>query len=148
MVEFVSEIIGALAAGAIGKASGIGGQVVADAYDGLKGLAIRRLGKSGAVQSVEEEPRSEAAQTALAEAMAKAKITTDTEMAQLAEEIRGALGSSDTQDGAEIEVGDIFGKIDVLVSDLVASGRIKLGSICAEEGNAILTNVRAGLKNS
>ena len=71
MVEFLASVIGALAAGALAKAGDIGGRAVVDAYDGLRALIVRKLGKGGAVQSVEDEPRSEAAQTALADARQK-----------------------------------------------------------------------------
>ena len=46
--------------------------------------------------------------------------------------------------GVDIEVGDITGKVNVLVNNLVASGRIKLGDIRAETGDATLTNLTAG----
>jgi hypothetical protein len=46
--------------------------------------------------------------------------------------------------GAAIEVGDIFGKVNVLVSNLVATGRIQLGDIRADTGDATLTNLTAG----
>jgi hypothetical protein len=45
---------------------------------------------------------------------------------------------------AHIEVGDIVGKVNVLVNNLVASGRIKLGDLRAETGDATLTNLTAG----
>jgi hypothetical protein len=46
--------------------------------------------------------------------------------------------------GADIEVGDVVGRVNVLLSNLVASGRIKLGDIRAETGDATLTNLSAG----
>lgn len=51
MEAVLGGIISALVAGAVAKASDVGGRAIADAYDGLKSLIIRRLGKSGAVQS-------------------------------------------------------------------------------------------------
>ena len=133
MAEFLASVIGALAAGALAKAGDVGGRAVADAYDALRALIVRKLGKGGAVQSVEDEPRSEMAQTALAEALTKAGLGADTELAQHAEALRTAVAGA-TEAGAGIEVGDITGKVNVLVSNLVASGRIKLGDICAETG--------------
>ena len=41
-------------------------------------------------------------------------------------------------------MGDITGKVNALVNNLVASGRIKLGNIQAETGDATLTNLTAG----
>ena len=49
---------------------------------------------------------------------------------------------------ADIEVGDISGRVNVLVNNLVASGRIKLGDIRAETGDATLTNLTAGASAS
>jgi hypothetical protein len=144
MVEFLAGIIGALAAGALAKAGDVGGRAVTDAYDALRALIVRKLGKGGAVQSVEDEPRSESAQAALAEALTKADLGADPELAQHAEALRAAVAGAAGATGADIEVGDITGKVNVLVNDLVASGRIQLGDIRAETGDATLTNVTAG----
>ena len=51
MVEFLASVIGALATGALAKAGEIGGRAAADAYDGLRALLVRKLGKGGAVQA-------------------------------------------------------------------------------------------------
>ena len=91
MIEFLASIVGALAAGALAKAGDIGGRAVADAYDGLRALIVRKLGKGGAVQSVEDEPRSEPAQAALAEALTKAGLAADPELAQHAKALRAAI---------------------------------------------------------
>jgi predicted ATPase len=144
MVEFLAGIIGALAAGALAKAGDVGGRAVTDAYDALRALIVRKLGKGGAVQSVEDEPRSEAAQAALAEALTKAGLGADPELARHAEALRAAVTSAPGTGGADIEVGDIVGKANVLVNNLVATGRIKLGDLRAETGDATLTNLTAG----
>jgi hypothetical protein len=144
MIEFITGIVGALAAGAIAKAADIGGRAVGDAYDALRALIVRKLGKGGAVQNIEDEPRSEPAQASLAEALTKAGLGADPELVEHAEALRTAIDSSAGTGGAAIEVGDIFGKVNVLVSNLVASGRIKLGDIRADTGDATLTNLTAG----
>jgi hypothetical protein len=144
MGEFLAGIIGALAAGALAKAGDIGGRAVADAYDSLRDLIVRKLGKGGAVQSVEDEPRSEAAQTALAESLTNAGLATDPELAQHAEGLRAAITGAEGTSGADIEVGNIVGRVNVLVNNLVATGRIKLGDVRAETGDATLTNLTAG----
>ena len=143
MIEFLASIVGALAAGALAKAGDVGGRAVTDAYDALRALIVRKLGKGGAVQSVEDEPRSETAQATLAEALTKAGLGADTELARQAEALRGALAGAAAA-GADIEVGDITAKVNVLVKDLVASGRIKLGDVRAETGDATITNLTAG----
>lgn len=147
MIEFLANIVGALAAGALAKAGDVGGRAVGDAYDALRALIVRRLGKGGAVQSVEDEPRSEPAQAVLVEALTKAGLAADPELAQHAEALRTAVGAAGTG-GTAIEVGDIFGKVNVLVNNLVATGRIKLGDIRAETGDATLTNLTAGAGSS
>jgi hypothetical protein len=144
MIEFLVSIVGALAAGAVAKAGDVGGRAVADAYDALRTLIVRKLGKGGAVQSVEDEPRSEPAQAALADALTKAGLAADVELAQHSKALRAAIDGATESGGAAIEVGDIFGKVNVLVNNLVASGRIKLGDIRAETGDATLTNLTAG----
>jgi hypothetical protein len=145
MVELLAGVIGALAAGAVAKAGDIGGRAAVDAYDALRALIVRKLGKSGAVQSVEDEPRSETAQAALAETLTKAGLAADPELAQHAEALRAAVTAGEAgPSSADIEVGDIFGRVNVLVDNLVASGRIKLGDLRAETGDATLTNLRAG----
>jgi hypothetical protein len=148
MVEFLASVIGALAAGALAKAGDIGGRAVTDAYDALRALIVRKLGKGGAVQSVEDEPRSEAAQAALVEAVTKAGLVADPELAQHAEALRTAIDGAAGSGGAAIEVGDIFGRVNVMVDRLVATGRIKLGDIRAETGDATLTNLTAGAGSS
>ncbi len=144
MVEFLAGVIGALAAGALAKANEIGGRAVTEAYDALKSLIVRKLGKGGAVQSVEDEPRSEKAQAALVEALTNAGLATDPDLARPAEAVRAAVAGAAGQGGADIEVGDIVAKVNVLVDNLVASGRIKLGNLRAEAGDATLTNLTAG----
>lgn len=76
MVAFLAGIIRALAAGALAKARDVGGRAIADAYDALRALIVSKLGKGGAVQSVEDEPCSEASQAAPAEALTKAGLVT------------------------------------------------------------------------
>jgi predicted ATPase len=144
MIEFLASIVGALTAGALAKAGDVGGRAVADAYDALRALIVRKLGKGGAVQSVEDEPRSEPAQAALAEALTKAGLAADPELTQHAEALRAAIDGATGTGGAAIEVGDIFAKVNVLVSNLVATGSIKLGDIRADTGDATLTNLTAG----
>jgi hypothetical protein len=148
MVEFLASVIGALSAGALAKARDIGGKAVVDAYDALRSLIVRKLGKGGAVQSVEDEPRSETAQAALAEALTNGGLADDPELAQHAKALRTAVAKGAGESGADIEVGDITGKVNVLVNNLVASGRIKLGDIRAETGDATLTNLTAGASAS
>jgi hypothetical protein len=130
MVEFLANVIGALAAGALAKSSDVGGRAVTDAYDALRAMIVRDLGgKRAVVQLLEDEPRSETAQALLAEALTKADLCADTELAQRAEALRAAIVDAPGAGSADIEVGTITAKANILVSNLVASGRIELGDL-------------------
>jgi hypothetical protein len=76
------------------------------------------------------------------------RVVADPELGQHAETLRAAVAGAAVGGGVDIEVGDITGKVNVLVNNLVASGRIKLGDIRAETGDATLTNVTAGASAS
>ena len=56
MEPFLSGVIAALVAGATATAQDLASDAVKGAYQGLKRLLIQKLGKGGAVQSVEDEP--------------------------------------------------------------------------------------------
>jgi hypothetical protein len=145
MFEILTSVVGAVAAGALAKAGEIGGRAVTDAYDALRTLIVRKLGKDGAVQVVEDDPRSETAQAVLIEALTKAGIAADPELAQHAAMLHSAVANAGAdKGGADIEVGSIVAKVNVLVDNLVATGRIKLGDLRAETGDATLTNLTAG----
>jgi hypothetical protein len=124
-----------VAAGAAAKASDLGGRVVTDAYDALRDLIVRKLGKSGAVQSVEDEPHSELAKAALADSLTKASLTADPELAQHAEALRTAINDAARTGGATIEMGDILGKANVLMNNLAANGQIKVRNIQSFSGD-------------
>jgi hypothetical protein len=145
MIEILSGVIAALASGALAKAGEIGGRAVTDAYDALKELLIHKLGKVGAVQSVEDEPNSVTAQTALAEALDKAGLISDAELGRLAAALREAVASTASRERMDIEIGSIYANANVLVDNLAAQGRINLGDIRAETGDATLTNLSTGV---
>jgi hypothetical protein len=77
MDPILTTILSGLVAGAAAKAKDVASEAVSAAYGGLKSLLIRKLGKSGAVQSVEDEPDSESAGASLAEALAKQGLATE-----------------------------------------------------------------------
>ena len=147
MESVLVSIVGALVAGAVAKAGEVGGKAIGDAYDALKSLVVRKLGKGGAVQSVEDEPKSEAAQAALAEAIAKAGLVTDAELAAKAKELEEKLTAATANakgDASNIDVGNIRGKVNAVVERLVASGHIKIGDVTAEAGDARVSDLTAG----
>src|SRR5260370_32466843 len=118
MVAFLTTVIGALAAGALAKAGEIGGRAAVDAYEGLRALIVLKLGKGGAVQSLEDEPRSEAAQAALAQALVKASLTNDEKIAQQAKALQAALADVACRGRPDIDIGDITANVNVVVSNL------------------------------
>src|SRR6185437_5627089 len=136
MEPILAAIVSALVAGAAAKAKDVAAKGVSDAYDGLKSLLMRQLGKSGAVQSVEDEPDSESASVTLTEAMAKQKLAQDTELASLADKLVRALHEAKTAGVpgvADIEIDTVRGRINATIDNLVAAGRIKLGPVIAEQ---------------
>ena len=144
MIQLLASIVEAVAAGAIAKAGDVGGRAVADAYDALRSLIVDKLGKSGAMQSVEDEPDSQEAQTTLAVALTKSGLAADAELVHHAEALRAAIVKAGGTGDSAIKIGDIFGKVNTLVSGLVATGAIELGHIRAETGSVVLTNLSAG----
>jgi hypothetical protein len=97
------------------------------------------------VQSVEDEPNSVTAQTALAEALDKAGLISDAELGRLAAALREAVASTASRERMDIEIGSIYANANVLVDNLAAQGRINLGDIRAETGDATLTNLSTGV---
>jgi hypothetical protein len=150
MEPILTGIISALIAGATAKARNVASQFVSDAYEGLKSLIIRKLGKSGAVQSVEDEPESGSASEALAEALAKHGLTKDSELAQRAEQLVKALAEAKSVGGdqaRDIDIDRVQGRVNATVERLVAAGRIKLGPVIAEEGDAAVRDLSAGVES-
>jgi hypothetical protein len=68
----------------------------------LRGVA-RKLGKGGAVQSVEDEPESKPAQEALAEVLGTAGLAADPELARFAVALHAAVTSAAKESGAAID---------------------------------------------
>jgi hypothetical protein len=145
MEPVLTTVVTALVAGAAAKAKDIASEAVADAYNGLKAMVVRKLGKSGAVQSVEDNPGSEASRTALVEALATLDLERDRQLKGLAEQIVRAL--SDVKAGPEtgnIEIATIRGGVNVVVENLAATGRIQLGPVVAGTGDARVSGLSAG----
>jgi hypothetical protein len=143
----LTTILSAVLAGAAAKSKDLASQAVLDAYNSLKSLLIRKLGKSGAIQSVEDEPDSEPASAALAEALAKQGLAKDSELATLAEEMKQALAEAKAAavpGAADIDIEMVRGRMSATVERLVASGRIRLGPVVAEQGDATVRDLSAG----
>jgi hypothetical protein len=147
MEPILTTIISALIAGAMAKAKDVASKAVSDSYDALKALLIRKLGKSGAVQSVEDEPDSEPAGATLTEALSNKGLAEDAELAKLAESVKQALTEAKATavpGAADIEIEKVQGRMNATVERLVASGRIRLGPVIAEGGDAAVRDLTAG----
>jgi disulfide oxidoreductase YuzD len=129
-------IVAAVVAGATAKAQDLGSDLVKDTYEGLKALIVRKLkGKTGAVQSVEDEPESEPAQANLAIAISKTDAIEDPQVKQLAERLRQALAAQDGDHGqgaGDIDISSITAGIDANIRGLIARGSIRIRDIKAE----------------
>lgn len=144
MEQVLGSIIGALAVGALAKAGElVGGDIVVKAYESLRSSIVRKLGKSGAVQTVEDDPRSEAAKALLAEALAKAGLEEDYELTVLSDTILNAVSASSKDERVAVEIGNVTAGANVLVQDLVASGRIKIGNVIGKN-DITISGLRAG----
>jgi tetratricopeptide (TPR) repeat protein len=127
---FLTSVIAALVAGATAKAQDVGLEAVNDAYDSLKRSVIKKLGKGGAVQSVEDEPDSKPAQVNLAHALTRVEIQSDGEVKALTRKLEDAIKADQLDANPEsgnIDIAAIRANVNVLVQDLVASGSIKIG---------------------
>jgi hypothetical protein len=91
-MEPISMILGALVMGMSAVAKDVGGQVVKDAYNGLKRLITDHYKRGNSIAALEEDPSSETQKKALQEGLQKAVPTQDPEVLQ--EAVRKAKGLS------------------------------------------------------
>jgi len=149
MDPILTSVVAAFVAGASAKAKDVGSEALSDAYDGLKKFIVRKLGKSGAVQSVEDEPESESAQATLVEALSKKadELQANSDLKELVESLERAitgLNATSTSGVGLIDIQTVRGKVNATVENLTATGRIKLGSVIGETGDATVKGLTAG----
>ena len=147
MEPILVAILTSLAAGAIAKSKDVASQAVMDAYEGLKGLIVQKLGKTGAVQSVEDEPESENAHALLAKALANKQLQADAELQQRAHQLEKVLAEANAagaSDAGSIDIRVVRGRVNAIVRNLEAAGRIKLDFVIADTGDATVRDLRAG----
>jgi hypothetical protein len=148
MEPVLTTILAALAAGAAAKAKDVASQAILDAYNGLKGLIIRKLdGDQTGVSVVEKKPESENAHAVLAEALTDKHLESDPELEQHAQKLTKVLAEAKTAGVpgmGDIDIHLIQGKVNAIVENLVASGRITIGSVIAKEGDARVSGLQAG----
>ena len=146
MEPILSGIIAALVAGATAKAKDVASDAVKTAYESLKSMIVQKLGKTGAVQSVEDDPESESAQTTLAQALATTNLHTDTELQVRAAQVEEAIKKwrvDGTPGSSDIDIALVRGRVNALVEDLVAKGCIRVGPVISD-GDAIVRGLKAG----
>jgi hypothetical protein len=151
METIIASVIASLVGGALSKAKNLGVAAITGAYDGLKDAVVRELGgNTGAVQTLEEHPDSNTARTMLAEEFAGRAIP-EPQMAQLqrlAEQLEAAISQAQA-DGVpragDINFADVRGKVSATVSGLTAAGSITFGSVVADDGSAVVSNLTAGV---
>ena len=137
-------IITALVAGATAKLKDVASQAVAESYEGLKCLILRKLGKGGAVQSVEDDPQSEPARATLAEALAGKSLQHDAELQESAGRLHRTISDAEAageQGAGDIDIETVHGHVNATVEKLVAAGRIRRGPVVADTGDAKVSDL-------
>ena len=125
MEDLLSAVVAALVIGASTIAKEVASDAARDAYRALKAGIIRKLGRQGAVQSVEDDPDSQAAQTALIEALAAKHLPSDDELVRLAGNVirfSEAKAPDSRSLDASIEIGRVRGSVGAIVERLCATG--------------------------
>ena len=149
METIVASVVTSLIAGALAKAKKIGSAAIHGAYEGLKQAIITELGgKTGAVQSVEDEPDSDDARSMLAKQLGNVELKQADKLKSLAEQVEQAVAAAqkDAVPGAgDINFKVVQGKVDATVSDLKAAGSITFENVIAETGSASVHGLTAGL---
>ena len=148
-MEPITLIVSALVAGAAAKAKDVASLAITDAYNGLKGLIVRKLGKSGAVQSLEDDPDSTSARTVLVEALAKREVQMDADLSDIIRRLERSIEEAKAAavpGASDINIESVTGQVNATVENLVAAGRIKLGPVVAKTGDAKVSGLAAGVQ--
>jgi hypothetical protein len=148
MEPVLTTILAALAAGAAAKAKDVASQAILDAYNGLKALIVRKLdGDETGVSVVEKKPESENAHAVLAESLTEKHLQSDGELQEGAQQLTKALieaKAAGVPGMGDIDIHLIQGKVNATVENLGASGRITIGTVIAQEGDARVSGLHAG----
>ena len=103
MEPVTTTIVAALVAGAVAATKDVTAQAIKDAYEGLKGLIVKKLGKKAdveeALEKVEARPDSEARQAVLQEEMEMAQAGEDAEVVAQARELLALLKKEGVEAG-------------------------------------------------
>jgi hypothetical protein len=126
-VEPISLIVSALVMGAAAAAKEVGGQMLQDAYSGLKRLIVDRYKREGALQALHEElqedPSAETQRKALEASLTKAGADKDPDVVASAKAVTQALAA--VPQAALAAVGIDFERVKAVnarIGDIDVSG--------------------------
>ena len=126
-------IISLLAAGAIAKVEGLGGEIVADAYVGLKRVVTDVYGFTvGAL--LEKQPKDEATLKTAEDDLAD-DATGDPEVIEKAQVLEKALAAISHED---------WTKAGVIIEGITADGNFEAGEITAGKRGVVIRFIRVG----
>jgi hypothetical protein len=140
-MEPISLILGALVMGMTAVAKDVGGQIVKDAYNGLKSLIMDRYKRGGAVAALEEDPSSDTQKRALEEALKKAVPTQDSKVLQealdKAKQLTQALAQvpADKLTATGVHIGELEA-INARFADIEVTGSgtgLEIGKVKVEQ---------------
>jgi hypothetical protein len=136
IVEAANAIAGALATGALAKASDIGGKAVTDAYAALKTILSDRY---ETVTAQDHDP-------ALASEIEESGAANDLAVTEKARALAVALASlpQDQRHRLAIDISDIKARLDIVLDGVVTDGgAIQISGLESHEGSVILTGLSA-----
>jgi len=148
-MEPIGMIIGALVMGMTAVAKDVGGQIVKDAYAGLKRVIVDRYSRAGSIAAMEEDPSSDTQRKALTETLTKAGLATDAEVLGKAKELSQALAKvpREALTAAGVRIGELeainarFGDIEVSggtgidIGKATLKGDLTIGNVKVRDPN-------------
>lgn len=139
-------LVGVIVAGASAAAKDVAGTAVKDLYTGLKSALSKFLTRPETVDAVEADPDSDAAKSELENAIKSSAATTDKDIGALAAKLAEAITALDEASlaKASIEIGAVKAAQNAILRDFQAEGGIKIDSVTAEGGDAVITGMTAG----
>ena len=130
----ISILLTAIVSGAAAALKPTAGEVVKDAYEGLKAL-IKKRWSTVDVESVEQNPKSASRQGVLKEDLEKTRVAQDADVLAKAQEVIQAV-STHAREAAQ-EAG-------ISLVQLKAAGNVNIKNLLAEGGGISVRDVTAG----
>lgn len=143
-------LMGILVAGASAAAKDVAGQAVKDLYAGLKAAVSRLVTRPESVDALDADPDSEDAQAEAETEIKASSAPTNEEVTQLAAQLAAALAELDDaqRERAGIDIGAVVAAKNAILRDFSAEGGIRIESVSAGDGDAVITGLNAGGTNS